>query len=81
MGERLKTGALPLDSDEMRAVGALAQKTEIAICVGYSERVGEQVYNTLIFFDHTGKVLQNYRKTHLYCTCVAHTLIVRHSRC
>lgn len=56
MGERLKTGALPLDGDEMRAVGALAQKTEIAICVGYSERVGEQVYNSFVFFDHTGKV-------------------------
>lgn len=66
VGDRLKSDAVPVDGAEMRAISELAQKTEIAICVGYSERAGEKVYNSLAFFDASGKLLQNYHKIQLY---------------
>jgi predicted amidohydrolase len=37
----------------------------IAIICGVSERDGEQIYNSQVLIDRTGKIVAKYRKTHL----------------
>jgi 5-aminopentanamidase len=44
----------------------IAQAQKIALVFGYPERVGEDVANTAVLIDAAGKILLNYRKSHLY---------------
>ncbi len=47
-------------------VAAIAADSGLAILYGYPERVGDQVFNSAQLIDRDGRVLANYRKSHLY---------------
>ena len=44
----------------------IAQAQKIALVFGYPERVGEEVANASVLIDAAGRILLNYRKTHLF---------------
>ena len=44
----------------------IAEKLSIAIVSGVSERDGAFIYNSQIFVDQRGKIVEKYRKTHLF---------------
>ncbi len=44
----------------------IAQAQKIALVFGYPERVGEDVANASVLIDAAGRILLNYRKTHLF---------------
>ncbi len=44
----------------------IAKTFSIAIVAGVSEREGECIYNAQVFIDARGKIMANYRKTHLF---------------
>jgi len=44
----------------------IAAAQNIALAFGYPERVGENVANSAVFIGPDGKILLNYRKTHLF---------------
>jgi omega-amidase len=46
-------------------LGEIAREFSIAIICGVSEREGDRIYNSQVFFDDTGKMIAKYRKTHL----------------
>lgn len=47
---------------------SLAQKWNCLTLIGYPEKLDEKIYNSAVLIDPTGKVVYNYRKTHLYET-------------
>lgn len=49
-----------------RAASMIAQSVGIAIVYGYPERAPEGVYNAALTIDRTGRIVANYRKTHLW---------------
>ena len=55
---------------EEGAVPALcewAQEFSLSIVCGVAEREGESIYNSQVAIDHAGRVIEKYRKTHLFC--------------
>jgi len=47
-------------------VARIAREAGLAVLYGYPERVGDAVYNSAQLIDADGRVLSNYRKSHLY---------------
>ncbi|MGH9663960.1 MAG: carbon-nitrogen hydrolase family protein, partial [Bryobacteraceae bacterium] len=45
-------------------VGNLARELGIYLLVGFPERVGEQMYNSIVIFSPAGKIIHHYSKTH-----------------
>ena len=58
--------AQPADGELTQAVSTLCQKYKMAIAYGFVEQDGDTFYNTVQLIDKTGRVLQRYRKTHLW---------------
>ena len=58
--------ALPLDNHKTIArMAALARETGVVLPVSLFERDGSKLYNTLVMIDADGKVLGQYRKSHI----------------
>lgn len=55
----------PIDGPLMRRVGQLSHELKIYLLVGFSERRGEQMYNTAALFGPDGGLLSRYAKTHV----------------
>ncbi|MGE0127931.1 MAG: carbon-nitrogen hydrolase family protein [Blastocatellales bacterium] len=55
----------PIDGPMMRRVGNLSRELKIYLMVGFSERRGEQMYNTAALFGPDGKLAHRYSKTHV----------------
>lgn len=58
--------AEPLDGQSFQFMSTLAAQHNIALCYGYPERLGDQIFNSAQFIDDKGSRLINHRKTHLY---------------
>lgn len=61
--------AEPIDGPFVQGLAAAARENQIhVICGMYEKKEGEKVraYNTTVFLDRAGNLLQHYRKTHLY---------------
>jgi len=58
--------AQPADGPWRREIAAIAREAGIAILYGYPERVGSVVHNAAQLVERDGRVLANYRKSHLY---------------
>jgi predicted amidohydrolase len=54
------------DGPWLAGIAAIAEETGLAILFGYPEQVGEVVHNSAQLVDRDGRVLANYRKSHLY---------------
>jgi predicted amidohydrolase len=55
----------PIDGPMMRRVGQLSRELKIYLLVGFSERRGEQMYNTAALFSPDGPLIHRYAKTHV----------------
>lgn len=58
--------AQPLDGVWCRAMGEIARQTRCAICYGWAERLGDQVFNVASVLDKTGARIAHYRKIQLF---------------
>lgn len=58
--------AQPAQGDLSNAVSALCKQNNLAIAYGFVEQDGSTYYNTVQIIDKTGKILQRYRKSHLW---------------
>jgi predicted amidohydrolase len=61
-----KTFAITTDGEGMARAGKIAETNGIALAFGYPELVGEDVANSVVLIAPSGKVLLNYRKSHLF---------------
>lgn len=55
-----------LDGDWCAAMASIARKTGCAICYGWAERLGDQVFNAASVLDKTGARVAHYRKIQLF---------------
>lgn len=62
--ERLLEAAETIDGPYVRRAGALARELKVTLVFGFSEKRGENVYNTAALFDPAGKLLGTYSKSH-----------------
>jgi predicted amidohydrolase len=58
--------AITQTGPEMARAEKIAKTNNIALAFGYPERVGEHVANSAILIGPDGKILLNYRKSHLF---------------
>jgi predicted amidohydrolase len=63
---RVRERAQPAAGAWAEQVAAIAVDSGLAILYGYPERVGDGVLNSAQLVDRDGRVLANYRKSHLY---------------
>jgi len=54
----------PIDGPLMQRVAALAVELEIYLAVGFAERRGEKMFNTVVVFSPEGKPVLRYSKSH-----------------
>lgn len=54
----------PLDGPWMRRIAQLAKELEIYLAVGFAERRGEKMYNSLAVYSPAGEIALHYSKTH-----------------
>jgi 5-aminopentanamidase len=64
--EMLLALAEPADGAHVRGLRAIAAGVGVALLCGYPELEGDTVYNSAVLVDREGRVLLNYRKTHLF---------------
>ncbi|MEE6170296.1 MULTISPECIES: carbon-nitrogen hydrolase family protein [unclassified Mycolicibacterium] len=63
----VKALAEPPDGPAMQIVRDTARDTAVHVCVGYPERdVDGQIYNSALICDPKGRIVLNYRKSHLF---------------
>jgi 5-aminopentanamidase len=65
-GPEFERLADPHDGSSFREISALAREFKIAICYGYAERDGAQIFNAAQFIGADGQSLIKHRKSHLY---------------
>lgn len=63
---RIRAMALAQDDAILRALAELARERRQALAFGYAEQADDGLYNALRVIDRHGRVLANYRKTHLW---------------
>jgi predicted amidohydrolase len=56
--------AEPLDGAMLGRVRELARKLKIYLLLGFAERRGEEVYNSVVIFSPAGSLVTHYSKTH-----------------
>jgi predicted amidohydrolase len=66
IGEAVFQLAEPAAGPSSQKAAAIARKAGVALLYGYPERDGEAIYNSALLIDRDGRMLANYRKTHLY---------------
>jgi predicted amidohydrolase len=64
--EKLKSTACESNSDVIKQISSIAETLGICICFGYAEKTVTAIYNSCAVIDHKGKLILNYRKTHLW---------------
>lgn len=64
--EAVDAAALTLDGPTMQEVSDIAKRWGVGILVGFPERDGDAIYNSVRLFDRTGAHVAVYRKTHLW---------------
>ncbi|NDL64742.1 nitrilase-related carbon-nitrogen hydrolase [Acerihabitans arboris] len=64
--DRIQRMALAQGDATLQALAELAREKQQALVFGYAERGAEGLYNALRLIDRHGRVLANYRKTHLW---------------
>ena len=64
--EGVRAAALTLDGPSMQEVSEIAQRWSVGLLVGFPERDGEKIYNSVCLFDRTGASVLVYRKTHMW---------------
>ena len=57
--------ALPMDSPQVEAFRQMARRYSTHVALGFFERDGDAVYNTVALFDPQGAVAASYHKVHL----------------
>ena len=62
----LNVNTTSAEANPLAAVAALAAEFRVAIVIGFIERSGEVVFNSLALFDRSGSVRGHYRKSHLW---------------
>lgn len=63
----LLSQAIALSDPSCKAIQQLCQRHQIALVLGYAEKDRHNnLYNSALFINKSGKIEQNYRKTHLY---------------
>lgn len=60
--EQLRDAAIPIDHPIIQRFQALAKSVEACLVFGFSERIGDDLYNTAVFIDHTGAIRGKYHK-------------------
>jgi len=53
-----------VDGPGLQRVGALARELKVHILLGFAERRGDEMYNSAVLFDSSGKQIALYSKTH-----------------
>lgn len=61
IGHDLKLG-VSKDSYEINSIRECAKKCNIDVCIGYFELEGNILYDSAIYIDCNGKILENYRR-------------------
>lgn len=69
---RLFANSVTVPSETTDRIGAAARKAGAYVVVGISEKDGGTLYNTLLFFDSAGRIINRHRK--LVPTCVERTV-------
>jgi len=54
----------PVDGPSLQRVGALARELKVHLLLGFAERRGDEMYNSAVLFDSSGKQIAHYSKTH-----------------
>lgn len=57
--------AEPIDGPYIQRYRSLAKELSVLLCVGFAERDGNDVYNTVVLIGRDGNLIGKYRKTHL----------------
>ncbi len=66
MDKKYFSWAMPLDGNELVArFSALAKELKVVILISYFEKSDEGYFNSLVVADADGRVMDNYRKTHI----------------
>jgi predicted amidohydrolase len=60
--ERLREAALTIDDPVIQRFQALAKSLAACLVFGFSEKIGEELYNTAVFIDHAGVIRGKYHK-------------------
>lgn len=55
--------AEPLDGPYVTHFRQLARELRVCLCFGFAERVGNEIYNTVVFIDHAGELCGTYQKS------------------
>ena len=66
LGDDAPDVADTLDGASVKRSQEIATRSGVALIYGDAERDGASIYNSAIFIDHSGAVLGNYRKVHLF---------------
>ena len=64
--EAVRLAALSLDGPTMQEVSEIARNRNIGILVGFPERDGDAIYNSVHLIDRKGASRAVYRKTHMF---------------
>jgi len=66
MDKRYFDWAIPrVDNPLLEEFSRLAKELDVVLLVSYFERSDEEYFNSLVVIDNDGKILENYRKTHI----------------
>ena len=57
--------AEPIDGPYIRRFRKLASQLRTCLCLGFAERIEDEVYNAAVFIDHEGEIRGKYHKTML----------------
>ena len=57
--------AEPIDGPYIRRFRKLASQLRTCLCLGFAERIEDEVYNAAVFIDHEGQIRGKYHKTML----------------
>jgi predicted amidohydrolase len=63
--EKMKEVAISIDHLIIREFQQLAAESKLCLVFGFAEKVGDDIYNTAIFIDNTGKISGKYHKMQL----------------
>jgi (R)-amidase len=58
--------ALPADGPHLRRLATVAAQADTAVAIGFAERAGDRVFNSLACIERDGRLAAVYRKTHLF---------------
>jgi len=64
--EAVQSAAITLSGPTMLEVSEIAKRWGVGLLVGFPERDGDTIYNSVLLIDRTGAHVLLYRKTHLW---------------